>query len=206
MARVQNDSQEIAMSDVSLPRRQVLLTVMTGILLGARSGQAQASQLRDSDLTLGGASVIRDIAYDICFPATAEEYVAMGKHAILLTTASSAISTELPLKAVYVVQNGIRILLQKIATIGKFVDPASQRGTQNSYYLLPIQFMKADARLLADFTGGRTAFGIVRFSKTVGLDSGAPAFARLDEYDGPFDPDMRTVESVLRREFPSDFV
>ncbi len=149
-----------------------------------------------------GAEAIRGIDHDICFPASSEEYAAMGKHAILQLRASSAIGTELPLKSVYLVQRGVRIPLQRVLLLQKRQNKS--RVSQISFYLLPIQKMKADAQLKADFSGDRKAFGISQFSAKEGLDKSAPAFARLDEYDTPEDADMPTVMRVLAREYPDD--
>ena len=70
---------------------------------------------------------------------------------------------------------------------------------------MPTQLMKHDARILADFDGQRRGFGFFSFSAAEGIDAGAPAFVRLDEYDDPSDADMPAVQSVLMREYPDHF-
>lgn len=152
-----------------------------------------------------GDSIVRQIDFDICLPATAEEYSELGKHAILLLNAESAISTELPIRSVYVIHKGVRIPLQRFFTLPKKIHDNGSGATQSAFYLLPIQYMKSDAKLLADFNGERKSFGITSFSAKEGLDTEAPAFARLDAYDTPFDPDLKVVEQVILREFPSHF-
>lgn len=152
-----------------------------------------------------GLEAIRQIDGDICFPATAEEYAGLGKNAIVMLTSSSAIATELPLRSVYALQNGVRIPLQRVTALNKQVDGRSGRTSQVSFYLMPIHLMKQDAQVLADFEGQRRGFGLFSFSASEGLDPSAPAFARLDEYDEPSEPDMAVVQTVLAREYPDHF-
>jgi len=161
---------------------------------------------RDVDAVLRqlGASTIRGIDSDICLPATAAEYEALGKNAVVMVTASSAIATELPVRSVYALHKGVRIPLRRIALLPPSVD-AEGRVTQISFHILPIQLMKRDTQLLADFTGERKAFGFHSFTAAKGLDAGAPAFARLDEYDDPSEPDDAALRDLLKREYPSQF-
>ena len=153
-----------------------------------------------------GGSVIRGVDYDICFPADAQEYAALGKHAIVRLSASTAIETELPLRSAYLEVKGVRVPLHRLALL----DPHHHRRDtddyveQVSFYLVPLSSLKAASELSVDFTGQRTAFGVVHFTKQSGVE-GAPAFVRLDEYDSPSDPDMKAVGAVLIREYPDDF-
>ncbi len=178
--------------------------VVTFFILVSTS-RIDATTADTNDTSTISDNIVRQISIDICLPATAEEYEQLGKHAIVALDSTSAISTELPLRSVYLMHKGVRIQLQKIAELPKKQNADGSSATQTSFYLIPIQMMKTDARLLADFKGGRTNFGIQNFSKSEGLDSGAPAFARLDAYDTPFDPDMGAVQRVILREYPSYF-
>jgi hypothetical protein len=164
--------------------------------VAAPDGGVDKSEMLDS-------GVVRQISNDICLPATAEEYEELGKHAILALDSTSVISTELPLRSVYVIYKDVRIPLQKITTLPK--NQTKDGATQVSFYLLPIKYMKSDAKLFADFSGDRKEFGITTFAEREGLDPAAPAFARLDAYDTPFDPDMSAVERVILREYPQHF-
>jgi len=150
-----------------------------------------------------GLGIVRQISNDICLPATAEEYEELGKHAILALDSTSVISTELPLRSVFVIYKDVRIPLQKITSLPKNL--TKDGATQVSFYLLPIKYMKSDAKLFADFSGDRKEFGITTFTESEGLDPEAPAFARLDAYDTPYDPDMGAVEKVILREYPQHF-
>lgn len=58
---------------------------------------------------------MRSVDFDVCYPATDQEYESMGKNAVVMLTASSVSSSELPLEAAYVRMNGIRVPLQRLA-------------------------------------------------------------------------------------------
>src|SRR4051794_37794528 len=94
--------------------------------------------------TVDDDRVVRFVHFDICWPATNGEYRALGKHAILMLTASSILPAELPLTSVYVQTDGVTVPLQRIADF----DPSQSQGTasakgthtnQVSFYLLPIR-------------------------------------------------------------------
>ena len=177
------------------------------VLLSATSPVAAQKAATGAEAALHemGGEAIRQVDTDICFPATAEEYQALGKNAILMLDSSSAISTELPLLRVYAIYKGVRIQLHRVIVMGKTLDEDASRSRQISFYLLPIQLMRSDAKVEVDFTGERTGFGILTFTEQEGLDKGAPAFARLDEYNDPADPDPTAVAEILAREYPSYF-
>lgn len=154
-----------------------------------------------------GAEATRMADYDLCFPATAEEYEAIGKNGIVRIEAQSAISSELPLKSVYLEVGGIRVPLRRIYIGDKFEDkvPATAKGTrywhQISFYLVPLNIIKGKAELVIDFKGPRSGFGL----GPLAIDGNAPAFVRLDEYDTPSEPEASAVNELLLREYPSDF-
>lgn len=146
--------------------------------------------------------VIRSISFDLCLPADGAEYEKIGKNAVIMLTASTAISSELPLKSVFVEISGVRVPLQRIARLD-----ATQNGDrtgQVSFYLVPIQLTKKSSRLAADFTGNRGDFGIATFGPNF-YAKDAPAFARLDEYDVPSEPDPDSLAALLAREYPEYF-
>ena len=175
--------------------------VSMALLASAATAQMRrADPIGDIAATLG-LQTIRGVDTDICFPANAVEYEALGKTAILMLDASTAISTELPLKAAYVTTKGVRVPLQRVALLAPTEDAG--RTHQIAFYLLPIHLMKSDASLAADFTGARRGFGVSTFSAR-SIPDAMPAFARLDEYDQPSDADIDAVKRVLAREYPDE--
>ena len=154
-----------------------------------------------------GAEATRMADYDLCFPANAKEYEAIGKNGVVRIEAQSAISSELPLKSVYLEVGGIRVPLRSIYLGEKFEDkvPATAKGTrywhQISFYLIPLNLIKGKAELVIDFKGPRSGFGL----GPLVIDGNAPAFVRLDECDTPSEPETSALSELLFREYPSYF-
>jgi hypothetical protein len=98
----------------------------------------------------------------------------------------------------------VRVPLHRIAFLEEHVASVSSRATQVSFYLLPIQLMKTDAVLLADFTGERSELSITVFRNEWPRSKRA-GFARLDEYDTPSDSDPAVIAQVRAREYPDYF-
>ena len=145
---------------------------------------------------------VRSIDFDLCLPIDAVEYEALGKHAVIKLTTSTAIAAELPLKSVYVDIRGVNVPLRRLWRTA--VSQNGDRYEQISFYVVPIQFTKTKARLLADFSGERRGFGIFSFGPTI-YDDDAPAFVRLDAYDSPGEPQDDAIQKLLIREYPDFF-
>lgn len=166
-----------------------------------------ASDLAQPTLDDMGFEATRSASYDLCFPANAEEYEALGKNAILRIEAASALSTELPLKSAYFEIKGLTIPLHRIYLMDKYQDglPTTRRETkywrQVTFYLVPISMLKTEPRLVVDFKGPRSGFGI----GSISVDGNAPAFVRLDEYDTASEADPEAIRRLLVREYPDDF-
>lgn len=154
-----------------------------------------------------GGEAIRMADSDLCLPANAEEYEALGKNGVLRIEASSAISSELPINAAYLEIKGIQFPLTRIVAFDKFEDkePATSKGTrywhQVTFYRLPLNLIKQSARLVIDFRGNRRGFGVTTFAPS----ADRPAFVRLEEYNTPSEPDESALAALLAREYPDDF-
>lgn len=185
-----------------------LARVLAAVVLlgwgGCAIAQTPSKQTLEEMLAKDGLQTIRGVDSDICYPANAAEYQALGKSAILMLKSDTAIATELPLRSVYLIHQKVRIPLQRLAATAKTEDDKG-RATQFSFYLLPIHYMKLDADLPVDFTGDRTDFSVMSF-EAKSRDDHMPAFARLDEYDMPQDADPKSVAEVLAREYPDQAV
>jgi hypothetical protein len=156
----------------------------------------------DTILKSIGGETIREVSSDIAYPADSEEYAELGKNAVVMLDASAAITRELPLRSVYLEVNDVRVPLQRLVVLPKYADPKSGKTHQISFYLIPIHHMKFTARLVADFSGARTGFGITNFPQNL---NDAPAFVRLDETDFPEEPNSNAAAKLIAREWPSFF-
>jgi hypothetical protein len=153
-----------------------------------------------------GIQPTRQADFDLCLPATAEEYEAIGKYAILRIEARSVLSTELPLRAAYLRLKDLSIPLRLIVAFEKRDNqgsaPLGQADWhQVGFYLVPINLLKQSPELMIDFTGQRRGFGI----GTLSVSDAAPAFVRLDEYDNATEPNEKAIAGLLYREYPKDF-
>lgn len=182
-----------------------LLATMIVLLPGSLSAAKQ-------DPTAGvlerlGTEAIRMADSDLCLPLNADEYEALGKNGVLRIEASSAISSELPIKSAYLEIMGLQFPLTRIVAFGKYQDeaPATSKGTrywhQVTFYRVPLNLIKQSARLAIDFRGARRGFGVTVFEPS----SERPAFVRLDEYDTASEPDQAALAALLEREYPNDF-
>lgn len=132
----------------------------------------------------------------------------MGKNAVLMLEASSALPSELPLRSTYVVFNEVRVPLQRLAILPAWEATERRGGAdetythQVSFYLIPVYLLKQDARLVVDFQGRREGFGVLVFPMAL---AGAPTFIRADDYDYPSEPDLEAAATMTLREFPSLF-
>ena len=163
-----------------------------------------------NSLTVADDRVVRLVHFDLCWPATNEEYEALGKNAVLMLTASSIFPSDLPLTSAYIQTEDVPVPLQRIAVFNAqqvSTTTSSKRSptSQVSFYLIPIYLAKKDARLLVDFSGERKAFSVTSFSKEKGLDPRLPAFLRLDTHDSPGKTDVKALRSLLVREYPDYF-
>ena len=183
-------------------KRSYLLTISA--IMFVATGQPAISTTTSNPVADAGFDAIRHAGYDLCFPANAAEYEAVGKFGILRVAASSVNSEELPLRSVYLSVDGLIVPLQRI-TVDDAIEDAEQdaRGIrywrQNSFYLIPLNLLRKSPDLEVDFRGSRRGFGIGALS----IDQHTPAFVRLDDYPVPSQPDSDALVTLLKREYPS---
>src|SRR3546814_2513724 len=124
--------------------------IVTAIVLAASPfGTAFA---KSADPLQGLAKhMVRSIDFDLCLPADAIEYEALGKHAVIQLVTSTAIAAELPLKSVYVDVRGLNVTLRRIWRSG--VAPNGDRYEHVSFYVIQIRFTNQQGHLLAGFKG-----------------------------------------------------
>lgn len=183
---------------------RLLRALVAASCLGALPAAAQSPDVEGLMKSMG-MEAIRSVDSDLCLPADGDEYVALGKNAVLMLTSRSALGTELPLRSVYITAKELRVPLQRIARMDKTTG-ADGYAEQVSFYLIPIQFTKIDAHLEVDFAGERKGFGVLQFTAGGGTYSkDTPPFVRLDEYDDPSEPDARALAALLTREYPEFF-
>ena len=144
----------------------------------------------------------RYVVYDIAWPATAEEYRALGRHAILFLSAVSQNTDELPLKQVYTRQGGKSLPLKQLSSKRRDVPPASLTHTmfgpyrEDSFYLLPVGALMQEWKLLTDFAKNRNEFSISLSQLN------PPRFIQTDRTRNAGKVDPAALKTILEREFP----
>ena len=144
----------------------------------------------------------RYVVYDIAWPATAEEYRALGRHAILFLSAVSQNTDELPLKQVYTRQGGKSLPLKQLSSKRRDVPPGSLTHTmfgpyrEDSFYLLSVGAVMQEWKLLADFAKNRNEFSISLSQLN------PPRFIQTDRTRNAGKLDPAALKTILEREFP----
>lgn len=145
----------------------------------------------------------RYVVYDIAWPATAEEYRALGRHAILFLSAISQNTDELPLKQVYTRQGGKSIPLKQLSSRRRDVPPGSLTHTmfgpyrEDSFYLLSVGALMQEWKLLTDFAKNRNEFSISLSQLN------PPRFIQTDRTRNAGKVDPAALKAILEREFPA---
>ena len=116
-----------------------------------------------------GVRADRFAAFDIAWPANAQEWKKLNGYAVLLVGAQSHDGSELPLAKVYLTHSdGGKTLLRRIGSGQRQISITSQSGKvfgQNltqEFYLLPIAEVKENSPLLCDFAKNRLGFVLAR--------------------------------------------
>jgi hypothetical protein len=119
------------------------------------------------------APILRAAFPDTSIPPK-DEYEQWNGYALLLVTAVSQDSNELPLKRVYVRTSGKDIELKLIKLVWTNQSDLNSQVIKtygpnrvDSLYLLPIYLLKGKGELLTDFAKNRNEFGLDTFPNTV---------------------------------------
>ena len=145
----------------------------------------------------------RDISNDRWITSDEDEYISLGKNAILKLTVSTAKSEELPLKSVYVMHKGRRVDFQAFYVFNPEKESSPRANgfplyyMQVYFYLVPVRFIKNSESVMADFSTGRVGFNVTKFDNI-------PEFVMNDENDYPSDLDMSKFVPIFVREYPED--
>jgi hypothetical protein len=150
------------------------------------------------------APVPRISLFDLAFPSSPTEYRAVGGYAVLLITAMSQDSAELPLARVYV-NDGTHVeALLVLSSVLSVTDSSlgEVRHTLGRYrfdalYSIPVQSIVRPGQLVIDYARHRSGFVIHEFTGEVpemirDLPIGRPAAA----------PDTVALNLLIQREYP----
>ncbi|KRQ93901.1 hypothetical protein CQ12_30880 [Bradyrhizobium jicamae] len=162
----------------------------------------EKAALRTKEQAPKGAA--RGSSVDFCWPASAEEYRAIGKYVLVLISVVTQDAAELPLRRVYVTVNGEQTELVKLSSQRSDVSRKSTTYSilgpfrEDGFYVAPAGLMVSDGYLQADFAVRRTGFNLYKLPGT------PPDFVKADNNPMPArdaTPDMPALKALLKREY-----
>jgi hypothetical protein len=146
----------------------------------------------------------RGSSIDFCWPASAEEYQAIGKYVLVLVSVVTQDAAELPLRRVYVTVNGEQTELAKLSSQrrdvkkGSTTHPILGPFREDGFYVAPAGLMMRDGYLHADFAIRRNNFNLYKLPGT------PPDFVKADNDPMPAKdakPNMPALKALLTREY-----
>jgi len=146
----------------------------------------------------------RGSSIDFCWPASAEEYQAIGKYVLVLVSVVTQDAAELPLRRVYVTVNGEQTELAKLSSQrrdvkkGSTTHPILGPYREDGFYVAPAGLMMRDGYLQADFAIRRSNFNLYKLPGT------PPDFVKADNDPMPAKdakPNMPALKALLTREY-----
>jgi hypothetical protein len=145
----------------------------------------------------------RGVELDGAFPLDMAEYRVLGGQGVLLIGAIVRDPAELPVKRVYVLVDGREVELERIASFTRDVSKGSAAETayggyrEDSFYLVPVEYLANSPQILCDFAANRTGFLLSSRPFDV------PDFiAGIPDKSKGADPGATTLRAFLDREYP----
>jgi hypothetical protein len=146
----------------------------------------------------GGA---RYIVFDIAWPASVEEYRALGKNGVMYLGSFSQKAEELPLRRVYARVGGKTVELQKLSSRRQDVSKDTLAHKifgpyrEDAFYLVPARAWR-EGQLLSDFAVNRNEFSFSRAPLS------PPNFVKSDRSGVAGKPGADALKAFSDREFP----
>jgi hypothetical protein len=189
--------------DISHEERQITWGEGPSNLLKMNERIDEQAQMLPQEARENGA-VKRVAFFDIAFPNSPQEFVALGGNGVILVTAISHDPTELPLKRVHINVRDKDIELKRISyMLSKQTQKSLAVDTFGQYrmdgmYLFPVYLKALPGKVVVDFARNRNDFGIAEFN--------ASDFDKLNDLPSTFPsgkgPSPDTLKNFITREFP----
>ena len=153
------------------------------------------------------APIPRVVLYDIAYPHSDQEYVALDGNALILFTAVTQAREELPLQSIYVVSEGKEIPLKSLKQLLSETSTESVtastfgRFREDALYLLPMSLRIKPGELFVNFQNSKTASKVAVFGTPLSSD-----VSRLNiTVPTGKGPSQSALEEFIKREYPSLF-
>lgn len=151
-----------------------------------------------------GAVAARGGFHDIAFPKDGKEFHRLNGYGLLVVTAVSQDSSELPLRRVYVQGEQGPEVLQRLFSISSAVEPPDGAVAQvfgpfraDAMYLFPVHWKFKDSKLLTDFAQNRRGFQLATFPERI-----PPALKALPKEKPTSIPPLEEIRQFVLREYP----
>lgn len=151
-----------------------------------------------------GAVAARAGFHDIAFPKDSTEFHRLNGYGLLVVTAVSQDSSELPLRRVYVQGEHGPEVLQRLFSISSAVEPPDGAVAQvfgpfraDAMYLFPVHWKFKDSKLSTDFAQNRRGFQLATFPERI-----PPALKALPKEKSTSIPPLEEIRQFALREYP----
>ncbi len=151
-----------------------------------------------------GAVAARAGFHDIAFPKDSKEFHRLNGYGLLVVTAISQDSSELPLSRVYVQGEDGQEVLQRLFSISSAVEPPDGAVAQvfgpfraDAMYLFPVHWKFKDSKLLTDFAQNRRGFQLATFPERI-----PSALKALPKEKPTSIPPLEEIRQFAHREYP----
>lgn len=151
-----------------------------------------------------GAVAARAGFHDIAFPKDSKEFHRLNGYGLLVVTAVSQDSSELPLRRVYVQGEHGPEILQRLFSISSAVEPPDGAIAQvfgpfraDAMYLFPVHCKFKIGKLLTDFAQNRRGFQLATFPERI-----PPALKALPTDKPTSIPPLEEIRQFAHREYP----
>jgi hypothetical protein len=135
------------------------------------------------------------------------EFTALAKYTLFLVVAWTQKVQELPVKRVFIrAPRGEEIPVLKVSTWRTEVDPQSITAKrygpyrEDGFYLIPSGALFREGQLVMDLTAGATELAMLEFPAN--LTAAERRQMPNPDQASSHKPDLRTLQEVIRREFP----
>jgi len=173
---------------------------------GAVTPQVMDERLKDlaQDVKSKRQNVDRIAKIDFAWPQDAEEYRALNKNVLILVTVVTKDEKELPLRRVYLQNDGRDVALKKLTSERRDVPKDSPAYSvlgpfrEDSFYLAPAGLMMREGFVVVDFAIKRKGFRIYE------LPGSPPDFVQADKRPMPGATakiDLKAVRAMMEREY-----
>lgn len=132
------------------------------------------------------------------------EFEALGRYALLLIAVWTQKADGLPVKRVFIRADGQEIPIQKVSSWQTDVDKTSATAKmygpyrEDGFYLVPLGSMLRNGQVIIDLSANRTGWVMLQLPSRV---------VKPEKYPNPdpapgAQPDLKTLQAVIRRKFP----